>query len=145
MTLLPYLIVDDAPAALAFYERAFGAKTTLRLNGPGDAIGHAEMALPSGACFALASEFPAMDVLGPKQRGGTTVSLDLHVDDCDAAFAKAVEAGATAEREPTKQFYGYLAAVLVDPFGHRWMLGQKVEDLSNEEMQRRYDAMLRGD
>jgi len=145
MTLMPYLIVDDAAAALAFYERAFGAKTTLRLDGPGDTVGHAEMALPGGECFALASEFPSMDILGPKQRGGTTVSLDLHVSDCRAAFAAAIDAGATAEREPEEQFYGYLAAVLVDPFGHRWMLGEKVEEVSAEEMQRRYDAMLAGD
>ncbi len=145
MTLIPYLIVDDAAAALAFYERAFGATTTLRLDGPGDAIGHAEMDLPGGGSFALASEFPSMDCLGPKTRGGTTVSLDLHLDDCRAAFAKATEAGATVEREPEKQFYGYLAAVVVDPYGHRWMLGEKVEDVSPAEMQQRYDAMLAGD
>jgi PhnB protein len=144
MTLLPYLIVDDAKAALAFYARAFGATTTMRLDGPGDAIGHAEMSLPGGGSFALASEFPSMDVLGPKTRGGTTVSLDLHVEDCRAAFDEAVEAGATVEREPEKQFYGFLAAVVVDPFGHRWMLGEKVEDVAPEEMQRRYDAMLAG-
>jgi len=144
MTLMPYLVVDDALAALAFYERAFGAKTTMRLDGPGDAIGHAEMTLPGGGALALASEFPSMDVLGPKSRGGTTVSLDLHVDDCDAAFEKAVDAGATVEREPSEQFYGYRAAVVIDPFGHRWMLGQQLEELSNDEMQRRYDAMLAG-
>ncbi|MBO6938149.1 MAG: VOC family protein [Deltaproteobacteria bacterium] len=145
MKLMPYLIVDDAAAALAFYERAFGATITLRLDGPGDAVGHAEMQLPDGGTFSLASEFPSMDYLGPKARGGTTVALDLHVPDCKAAFAKAIEAGATVDREPEQQFYGYLAATVYDPFGHRWMIGEKVEEVSPEEMQRRYDAMLAGD
>jgi len=142
---MPYLVVDDAAAAIRFYQEAFGAEVTLRLQGPGDAVGHAELTIPGSGPFALASEFPDMGLLGPKARGGTSVSIDLHVDDCDAFAARAAKAGATVETAPEDQFYGYRAARLIDPYGHRWLVGQKLEDLTNEEMQRRYEALLAGD
>ena len=138
----PHLVVDDGRAALDFYQAAFGAEITLLLEGPGPLVGHAELALPGGGSFALASEFPDMGILGPKSRGGTSVSLHLDVPDCDAAAERAVKAGATQERAPTDEFYGHRTAVLVDPFGHRWMVSHEMEKLSQEEMQARYEKLL---
>lgn len=138
----PYLAVHDADAALAFYAEAFGAERTLLLRDPDGRVGHAELRIPGVGSFALASEWPEMDLVGPKSRGGTTVSIDLDVEDCDAFTERASKAGATLEREPADQFYGYRSAVLVDPFGHRWMVGQKIETLTQEEMQRRYNALV---
>ena len=73
---------------------------------------------------------------------GTPVTIHLHVDDADAVIAQAIEAGATLEREPKDEFYGERSGVVRDPFGHRWTVGHRIEDVSPEEMQRRYTAML---
>jgi uncharacterized glyoxalase superfamily protein PhnB len=120
-TATPYLIVADAPAALAFYAEAFGAEETSRIVMDDGRVGHAELTI-GGARFMLADEFPELGHEGPLARGGTTVSIHLDVDDVDAAYASAVAAGATSEREPADQFHGNRNAVVVDPAGHRWML-----------------------
>ena len=92
----PYLIVDDAKAAIDFYTRALGAKEKFRLP-MGDRIGHAEIVIGDSHVM-LADEFPDMGNLGPKARGGTTVSLMVYVEDVDSAFRRAIEAGGTQER-----------------------------------------------
>ena len=63
------------------------------------------------------------------------------MDDCDALIAAAVEAGATVKRPPSDQFYGERSGTIIDPFGHEWMLGHSIEEVTPEEMQRRWDAM----
>jgi uncharacterized glyoxalase superfamily protein PhnB len=120
-TATPYLIVADAAGALAFYAEAFGAEETSRIVMDDGRVGHAEFHI-AGARFMLADEFPELGHEGPTSRGGTTVSIHLDVDDVDAAYASAVAAGATSEREPADQFHGNRNAVVVDPAGHRWML-----------------------
>jgi PhnB protein len=82
-----------------------------------------------------------MNLLGPKKRGGVTSSLMIYLPDVDAAFAGAIEAGATEERPVADQFYGDRTGTLVDPFGHRWMISTHVEDVTPEEMDRRMAAM----
>jgi PhnB protein len=134
----PYLIVDDAKAAIDFYARALGAKEKFRLP-MGDRIGHAEIKI--GDSFVmLADEFPEMDHLGPKARGGTTVSLLVYVNDVDNAFKTAIDAGATLLRPLENQFWGDRMGSLTDPFGHQWSLATHVEDISEEEMNRRMQA-----
>ena len=131
----PYLIVDDAKAAIDFYTRALGAKEKFRLP-MGDRIGHAEI-LIGDSHVMLADEFPDMGHLGPKARGGTTVSLMVYVEDVDSAFKQAIEAGGKEERPVENQFWGDRMGTLTDPFGHKWTLSITVEDVPPEELQAR--------
>jgi PhnB protein len=138
--LIPSLSVRDAAEALTFYGRAFGFRVTMRLDMKDGRVGHAELEL-AGARFYLADEFPELDIVGPAARGGTTVSLVLHVEDVHATVKAATEAGALLEGEVKDEFYGARAARLRDPFGHRWMLQQRIEDLSEAEVVRRFEAL----
>ena len=138
--LIPYLTVDDPVAALDFYARAFGATETLRLK-MGDKVGRAEMTL-AGARFMLAGEWPQMGILSPKSRGGATAGFSIMVADADAAFARAVEAGASVQRPPSDEFYGDRVGHVIDPFGHRWSLHEHRADYAPEELQRRMDEAM---
>lgn len=137
-SITPYLIVDDGKAAIAFYEKAFGATETMRLT-MGEGIAHAEL-LIGDSHIMLSEEWPDMDALGPRKRGGTSVSLMLYVPDVDAAFDRAVAAGATVRYPVKDQFYGDRTGTLVDPFGHQWSIGTNLEELSQEEAQRRMEG-----
>jgi PhnB protein len=131
----PYLIVDGAAEAIRWYGEAFGATEMLRLP-MGDKIGHAEIRI--GDSFVMLSdEWPDYGKLGPKSRGGATSSLMIYLEDVDVAFERAIAAGATVERPVENQFYGDRSGSIVDPFGHGWTLSTHVEDLSEEEIQRR--------
>ena len=135
----PYLIVDDAAKAIEFYKQAFGAKEKFRLP-MGDKIGHAEIKIGDSHVM-LADEFPDMGHLGPKARGGTTVSLMIYVDDVDSAFKQAIDAGGDRSERPVEdQFWGDRMGTLTDPFGHQWSLATHVEDVPDEEMQARMKA-----
>lgn len=81
-----------------------------------------------------------LGITGPATLGGTSFTLHLHVEDADRAIERAVDAGAELLMEPTDQFYGERSGVVRDPFGHRWTIGHSIEDLTPEEMQRRYPA-----
>jgi len=141
--LFPYLHVQDAARAIEFYTRAFGARETLRLTEPSGRIGHAELDF-GGMTLMLADEFPEYGIRGPHAIGGTSITIHLHVDDADAVIRRAVEAGAAIEQEPRDQFYGERSGCLRDPFGHRWNVGHHIEEVSPDEMQRRYTALLEG-
>ena len=131
----PYLIVDGAAEAIDFYTDAFGAEEVMRMP-MGDRIAHAEIRIGDSHVM-LADEHPDMDLLGPESRGGATASLMVYVEDVDATFAEAIEAGGVEERGVQDQFYGDRSGTLVDPFGHRWTIATHVEDVGPEEMQRR--------
>jgi PhnB protein len=137
----PYLRVRDAGAAIDFYKRAFGAEELFRLTEPTGRIGHAEIRI-GATTLMLSEEYPEMGIVGPQALGGTTFSIHLHVDDADAWIARAVEAGATVLRPATDAFYGERGGTVRDPFGHEWMLGHQIEEVSTQEMQRRYDALF---
>jgi PhnB protein len=138
-SLSPYLIVKDAAKAVAFYEQAFGAQEIFRLKEPAGKIGHAELQI-GGARFMLADEYPDFGALSPPTIGGTPVSLHLYVPDVDAIVARATAAGATVLRPLTDEFFGDRVALLADPFGHKWHLATRKEEVSYEEMQRRMNA-----
>lgn len=139
--LAPYLCVDGAEEAIAFYTRVLGASERMRLPMPGGKLGHAELELGE-ALIMLSDEAPEMGIVGPRSIGGTPVTLNLYVEDVDAVFAKAVEAGAKETRPVEDHFYGDRAGQFEDPFGHRWNVASQVEDVSPEEMQSRAaDAM----
>ncbi|HVY47850.1 MAG TPA: VOC family protein [Minicystis sp.] len=136
-----YLRVKDAPAAIAFYRAAFGATEKLRLTEPSGRIGHAELDF-GGTTIMLSEEYPEAGIVGPASLGGTSFSIHLHVDDADAAVARAVEAGATIVRPLKDQFYGERSGAIRDPFGHDWLIGHEIEKVEPKEMQRRYDALM---
>ena len=135
----PYLVVDGAAAAIDWYRRALGATEIMRMP-MGDRIGHAEIRI-GDSVIMLSDEWPDMNLLGPKTRGGVTASLMIYVPDVDAAFARAIDAGATEERAVADQFYGDRSGTLVDPFGHRWMISTHIEDVTPEAMQDRMAKM----
>lgn len=137
----PYLTVSDAARAIDFYQNAFGAVEQMRLMTPGGKVGHAELAI-GDSVIMLADEMEEWGNLSPESLGGSPSSLMLYVDDVDEQFRQALEAGAT-EREPVKdQFYGDRSGTLEDPFGHVWTLGTHTEDMSEEEIQRRWNEMM---
>lgn len=138
-----YLRVDGAAAAIDFYAAAFGAKEKYRLN-MGDRIGHAELVF-GDTCVMLSDEFPEIGAVGPKKLGGVSCVLCLHVADADKVFERAVAAGAVVKRPLTDEFYGYRSGQLEDPFGHVWMVQAHIEDVSPKKMQKRLDAMMKGE
>ncbi|HEY4172642.1 MAG TPA: VOC family protein [Rhodopila sp.] len=139
-TLTPYLIVDGATRALAWYATAFGARERMRLPMPGDKIGHAEIEI-GDSCFMLADEHPAIGARAPGAFGGSPISLHLYVPDVDATLARAVSAGATVKNPVEDKFYGDRTGSLVDPFGHVWHIATHIEDVTEEEIGRRMAAL----
>lgn len=136
---VPYIVVKDAEAAIAFYKAAFGAEELFRMTDPTDGrVGHAELRLGESVLM-LADEYPDFGAVGPDTIGGTPVTLHLSTGAVDADVAQAVAHGAKVLRAPTDQSFGERTALLLDPFGHRWMLGQMIEVVSPEEMQRRWE------
>jgi PhnB protein len=140
-TVTPYLIVKGGTQAIEFYKKAFGAEERMRIPAPGDAIGHAELQI-GDSIVMLADEFPEMKALSPKTIGGTPVSFCIYVDDVDAAFQKALAAGAKETRPIKDQFYGDRSGTLEDPFGHTWTIATHIEDVSPEEMARRAEKQM---
>ncbi|MEM7122477.1 MAG: VOC family protein [Pseudomonadota bacterium] len=141
--LSPYLAVKDAAAAMDFYQRALGATERFRLTGASGAVSHAEMAV-NGAVFMLADEHPDFGALSPHTIGGSPIKLHLTVDDVDAAATRAEEAGATVLRAPKDEFYGERVAQIADPYGYTWFLARQIEDVSPDEMQRRWSEAMNG-
>ena len=140
----PYLIVEGAARALAFYKEVFGATQQMRMAGPGGRVAHAEMRIGDSVVM-LADEVPDMGYRGPKGYGGSAVSLMVYVDDVDATFRRALAAGAIERRAVQDQFYGDRSGTLEDPFGHTWTVSTHVEDLTPDEMiQRAERAMKQG-
>jgi PhnB protein len=138
----PYLTVKDAASAIEFYKRAFGATEELRLVEPQGRIGHAEIVI-NGSPIMLSDEYPELDVLGPQSRGGSTVGLYLYVDDVDEVFNRAVAEGATVVRPVADEFYGDRSGKLADPFGHAWYVATRKENLSPEELTKRYQDLMK--
>jgi len=139
----PYLICRHATEALSFYQQAFGAEETMRLAAPDGSIGHAEMRIGT-AMLMLADESPDMGFVGPESLGGTSVSLMIYVPDADTVFERAIAAGALVLRPVTDQFYGDRTGTLQDPFGHWWTIATHLEDLSAEEVARRFEKLSAG-
>ena len=140
--LFAYIRVKDAPKAIEFYKQAFGATEKFRLTEPSGRIGHAELTFGS-AVVMLSDEYPEYDIHGPRHGAAPASSIHLHVDDCDAMIRRDVELGAKLTREAKDQVYGERSGVVRDPFGHEWLIGHHIEDVSTDEMQRRYDALMK--
>ncbi len=145
-SITPYLSIKGATAALEFYKRAFDAAEIYRLDMPEGRIGHAEIQIGNSRIM-LADEVPDMSdaiAKSPQSLGGTTFGLHIYVDDVDAQFQRAVEAGASAKRPVRDQFYGDRSGTIEDPFGHLWTIATHIEDVLTEEIGRRMAAMQKG-
>ena len=130
---MPYLVVNDGAGAIDFYTRAFGAEERGRMPMPGGKLAHAEIVV-NGHVVMLADEMPGMGSGSPTSLGGTPVSLMFYVPDVDAAFKRALDAGATQVEPVEDKFYGDRSGTLRDPYGHLWHLATHVRDVSEEEM-----------
>ena len=135
----PYLIVNGAADAIAYYVKAFGATELFRMPAPGDKIGHAEIKIGDSPIM-LADEFPEMGYKSPQSLGGSPVSIMIYVDDVDTTFSQAVAAGGKEQRPVKDQFYGDRSGTLEDPFGHVWHVATHKEDIAPDEMERRAKA-----
>ena len=138
-SITPYLIIRGAASAIEFYKKAFGATELFRFAAPGGKIGHAEIKIGDSPIM-LADEFAEMGYHGPQSLGGSPVSIMLYVEDVDAVFNRAVDAGASVKEALQDKFYGDRTGTLTDPFGHRWHVSTHKEDVSIKEMERRAKA-----
>ena len=137
------LCVDDAAAAIEFYTGVLGAAERVRYE-HGGVIGHSELAV-GDSLLMVSDEFPEMGAVSPKTLGGTAVSMGVYVEDADAVFAAALEAGAAQLRPVEQQFYGDRAGQFLDPWGHRWSVATHTEDVDPQEMARRASEMMSGE
>jgi PhnB protein len=136
-----YLAVEDASKAIDFYKEAFGAEETVRMPGPDGKVAHAELQIGDSKLM-LSDPFPQSNVRPPAERGGSTASVFMYVDDVDATFEQAQKAGATVVSELEDMFWGDRFGTVADPFGHVWAMATHKEDLSEEEMAERSKAAM---
>jgi uncharacterized glyoxalase superfamily protein PhnB len=130
-TVTPYLCVSDAAGLIDFLKQAFDAQLLFKMDGPGGRIMHAEMTIGDSRIM-LAQPEPGKE---------TNAMIHLYLPDVDAVYARALAAGATSVREPADQFYGDRSAGVRDQFGNQWYIATHIEDVSQEEMDRRMAAM----
>lgn len=142
-TVTPYITVRGAAAALEFYKTALGATEVMRFDMPDGSVAHAEIQIGDSKVM-LGDENPDFGNKSPQALGGTAGGMCVYVADCDAVFNKAVAAGATVMKPLADQFYGDRSGTVIDPFGHAWTLATHIEDVTEEEMQKRMAAMAQG-
>lgn len=142
-TVTPYLVVDGAAKAIEFYKQAFAAEEVLRMPMPDGRVGHAEVRIGDSHVM-LADAFPERGYeAAPCEGKWRSPSIHLYVEDVDAVFARAVEAGAKVFVDVADQFYGDRRGCLIDPFGQSWSIATHIEDVSEEELKQRFDAMMK--
>ena len=133
----PYLCIRDAAKAIDFYVDAFGARETFkRITDSNGRIGHAEIRI-GGSTLMLADEHPEIGAVSPQTLGGSPMSFVVNVPDVDSTVKHAVAAGGTLSRPLENKFYGHRSGEVTDPFGYRWTLSTKIEDVPEDEMLRR--------
>ena len=144
-TITPHLVVRGAAEAIEFYKKAFGAIELFRMpwTSPDGSVkvGHAELQIGDSKLF-LADESHECGSLGPATIGGSPVVIALYVEDTDATFARAIEAGATSQMPPENMFWGDRYGKLTDPYGHQWSICTHIEDVPHEEMEDRMKAAM---
>jgi PhnB protein len=133
MSISPHIVVPDADAAADWYVRAFGAVERSRVPLPDGKVMTVELSF-GDSLVHVASEFPEFGILSPAAIGGTATVLQIEVDDADAAWKRAVDAGAEVLHELADQFWGERQGQLTDPFGHRWNIAQRLREVPHEEI-----------
>ena len=141
-TVTPSLTLDNAAKAIDWYKKALGAEEVARMTGPDGKIMHAEIRIGDSLIMLMD---PIMGAKGPKAFGGSPASLWLYVDDCDALFERALDAGGEVVQhgEMRDQFWGDRAGTFTDPHGYAWSIATHKEDLAPQEMQQRQDEFMR--
>jgi PhnB protein len=138
-TLTPFLTCRDAARAIEFYKQAFGAEVRGGVaKGPDGKVMHAELKI-GDSVIMLSDEYPEFGSLSPQSIGGSGIGLHIYLDGVDAAFDRAVKAGAQVEMPLMDQFWGDRYGKLKDPFGHKWSIATHVKDLSEDEMRQGMD------
>jgi uncharacterized glyoxalase superfamily protein PhnB len=140
-TLTPHLTVRDADKALEFYKNALGAEILHIARTPDGKVMHASLRI-GDSMLMLNDEFPEMGGLSPLSTGGAGVTIHIYTQDVDAAFNRAVSAGAEVKMPLMDQFWGDRYGMVADPFGHKWSLATHIKDMSQEEMQREQDEAM---
>ena len=138
-TVTPSIVVAGAAKAIDFYKKALGAEELMRFPGPDGKIMHAEIRV-GDSVIMLTDEMPDQGARGPKAIGGTPVSFFIYGENVDAAWKRAVDAGAKPIMPLADQFWGDRTGSLEDPFGHHWWLAQHIQDLTPEEIQKGSEA-----
>ena len=138
-TVTPSLFVAGAAEAIEFYKKALGAEELMRFPGPDGKIMHAEIKV-GDSIIMLADEMPDMGGRGPRTIGGTPVSFFVYGENVDAAWKRAIDAGAREVVPLADQFWGDRTGCLEDPFGHQWWLATHVQDLTPEEIRKNAEA-----
>jgi PhnB protein len=141
-TVTPSLTLDNAAKAIEWYKEALGAEEIARVSGPDGKIMHAEIRIGDSLIMLMD---PMMGAKGPKAFGGSPASLWLYVDDCDALFERALEAGGEVvpHGEMQDQFWGDRSGSFADPHGYIWSIATHKEDLTPEEVKRRQDEFMK--
>lgn len=135
------LTVDGAAEAIDFYCRVLGFHPRGdRMTMPDGRIGHAELVL-GDAVLMVADEMPEHGLRGPRAWGGSPITLSLYVENVDAVFSDALRSGAATVTPVATQFYGDRAGQFVDPWGHRWNVASRVEQVGPDELARRVRAL----
>ena len=129
----PHLVCAGAADAIAFYKKAFNAQELAQLAGPDGKLMHGLIKI-GDSMLMLVDEYPQWDSLGPKARNGTSVTLHLYVEDADAQFKQAIDAGCEVRMPLADMFWGDRYGVVQDPFGHLWSIATHVRDVSPEEI-----------
>lgn len=136
-TLSPHIICRDAGKAIEFYKKAFGAEEICRMAGPdGKSVMHAELKI-GDSIVMMCGEYPDMGCMSPQALNGSPVTLHLYVADADAAYKRAVDAGATPTMPVADMFWGDRYGKLTDPFGHHWSVATHIEDVSPDDCAKR--------
>jgi PhnB protein len=140
-TLTPHLTVRDADKALEFYKNALGSEILHVARMPDGKVLHAGLRI-GDSMLMLNDEFPEMGGLSPLSTRGSGVTIHIYTEDVDAAFNRAVSAGAEVQMPLMDQFWGDRYGIVADPFGHKWSLATHTKDMSPEEMQRAQDEAM---
>ena len=133
------LTVKDASKALDFYSKALGAKEVFRMPTPEGGVAHAEFAIGNTHIF-ISDEAPDWHAYAMPEGAMAACLFAIATDNCEQSYAKAVEAGAEPLSPPQDQFWGVRSAMIKDPFGYRWSFGQRIEDVTPEEIAERAQA-----
>jgi len=141
-TVTPYVTVKGAAGAIEFYKRAFGAEEIFRWADPDGSIRHAEVVIGDSPVM-ITDEAPEFGMSGPQSLGGSPVHMFLYVEDADAVFDRAIASGATDLMAVEDSPDGDRRGGVTDPFGHVWYIGTHIENISREDLQKRYDGMAR--
>ena len=140
-TVTPSIVVAGAAKALEFYKKAFGAEELSRFPGPDGSIMPAKFKI-GDSVIMMGDEMPEQGGRGPKSIGGTPVSFFIYKENVDAAWKQAVDAGAKIVMPLADQFWGDRTGCLEDPFGHKWWLAQRVQDLTPDELRQAADSFF---